>query len=164
MDGIYVASMVLFDDEGKINKEESKKLLDRNLAEGAAGFFVAGSSGECFLMDRQERVQLYEQVSEYKEKADLFAHVGALSTEEAIFYAKEAKQMGYEKIAATPPFYFGYTTKQLAHYYYDIAEAVDMPVFYYNIPINTFKQIQINDPETIKLFQSGAIAGSNILI
>ena len=39
MDGIYVASMVLFDDEGKINKEESKKLLDRNLAEGAAGFF-----------------------------------------------------------------------------------------------------------------------------
>lgn len=24
MDGIYVASMVLFDDEGKINKEESK--------------------------------------------------------------------------------------------------------------------------------------------
>ena len=49
MDGIYVASMVLFDDEGKINKEESKKLLDRNLAEGAAGFFVAGSSGECFL-------------------------------------------------------------------------------------------------------------------
>lgn len=88
MDGIYVASMVLFDDEGKINKEESKKLLDRNLAEGAAGFFVAGSSGECFLMDRQERVQLYEQVSEYKEKADLFAHVGALSTEEAIFYMK----------------------------------------------------------------------------
>ena len=92
MDGIYVASMVLFDDEGKINKEESKKLLDRNLAEGAAGFFVAGSSGECFLMDRQERVQLYEQVSEYKEKADLFAHVGALSTEEAIFFFMQKKR------------------------------------------------------------------------
>ena len=29
MDGIYVASMVLFDDEGKINKEESKKLLQK---------------------------------------------------------------------------------------------------------------------------------------
>lgn len=55
MDGIYVASMVLFDDEGKINKEESKKLLDRNLAEGAAGFFVAGSSGECSLwIDKKE--------------------------------------------------------------------------------------------------------------
>ena len=74
-------------------------------------------------------------------------------------FQSTTKQMGYEKIAATPPFYFGYTTKQLAHYYYDIAEAVNMPVFYYNIPINTFKQIQINDPETIKLFQSGAIAG-----
>lgn len=159
MDGIYVASMVLFDDEGKINKEETKKLLERNLSEGAAGFFVAGSSGECFLMDRKERVQLYEQVAEYKDKADLFAHVGALSTQVAIFYAKEAKQMGYKKIAATPPFYFGYSTKELARYYYDISEAIDMPIYYYNIPINTFKQVQVDDEETAKLFKSGTIAG-----
>ena len=77
---------------------------------------------------------------------------------------KKRNRWDMKKLRQHHRFIFGYTTKQLAHYYYDIAEAVDMPVFYYNIPINTFKQIQINDPETIKLFQSGAIAGSNILI
>lgn len=94
MDGIYVASMVLFDDEGKINKEESKKLLDRNLAEGAAGFFVAGSSGECFLMDRQERVQLYEQVSEYKEKADFIRPCRSIEYRRSNFLCKRSETDG----------------------------------------------------------------------
>ena len=49
-----------------------------------------------------------------KKKADLFAHVGALSTERKQFFLckKKAKTDGdMKKIAATPPFYFGYTTK-----------------------------------------------------
>ena len=43
MDGIYVASMVLFDDEGKINKEESKKLLDRSIEYRRSNFLCKRS-------------------------------------------------------------------------------------------------------------------------
>ena len=159
MDGLYVASMALFDEKGNLNKDESRRLMERHVKEGASGFFVAGSSGECFLMRREERITLFELHAEYLEKADLFAHVGALSTEEAIYYAKAAKEIGYKKIAATPPFYYGYKPKEIAEYYYEIAKAVDMPVLYYNIPMNTFKQIDFNHPDIISLFQSGAISG-----
>ena len=72
--------------------------------------------------------------------------------------------MGYEKIAATPPFYFGYTTKQLAHYYYDIAEAVDMPVFYYNIPINTFNKYRSMIQKRLNYSSQVRLQESNILI
>ena len=159
MKGLYVASITPYDRENKINEEAAKQLFSKNLEEGAKGFFVGGSSAECFLMTREERVQLFEIASGFKEKADLFAHVGALSTDEAIYYAKEAKAMGYENIAATPPFYFGYSQKTIAQYFYDIAEAVDMPILYYNIPCNTYKELDLTNADTIALLKSGALSG-----
>lgn len=59
-------------------------------------------------MDRQERVQLYEQVSEYKEKADLFAHVGALSTEEAIFMQKKRNRWDMKNCGNTTVLFWIY--------------------------------------------------------
>ena len=46
MEGLYVASMVPFDENGKINDDVIRQMVETNLEEGAAGFFVAGSSGE----------------------------------------------------------------------------------------------------------------------
>ena len=46
--GIYVASITAYDQAGKIDAAALQKLMQRNVEEGAAGFFVGGSSGECF--------------------------------------------------------------------------------------------------------------------
>ncbi len=159
MEGIYVAAVTCYDAEGKINPEAQEKLIERNLKEGARGFFVGGSSGECFLLTREERVRCFEIAKEFQGEGDLIAHVGALSTEEAIYYAKKAKEIGYDKIAATPPFYFGYSQEAVAQYFKDISEAVDMPVFFYNIPGNTHFNIDIHNKSMIELFKSGAIQG-----
>lgn len=159
MKGLYVASIVAYDSKGELNADAQLKLMDRNLKEGAVGFFVGGSSGECFLISPEERVKSYEVAGEYLSKADLFAHVGALSTDEAIYYAKKAKELGYKKLAATPPFYFGYSQEAIAKYYQDISEAVDLPVLYYNIPMNTHKDLILTDPATQKLLKSGVLSG-----
>ena len=52
---------------------------------------------------------------------DIYAHVGALSTDEAIEMARAAKSAGIKHIASTPPFYFSLSRKEVAHYYYDLA-------------------------------------------
>ena len=39
MEGLYVASMVPFDEDGKINDAVAREMIETNLAEGAAGFF-----------------------------------------------------------------------------------------------------------------------------
>ncbi|MBE7720733.1 MAG: dihydrodipicolinate synthase family protein [Lacrimispora celerecrescens] len=157
MKKIYVASITPFQEEGRINESAAKQLWERNLSEGADGFFIGGSSGECFLLNREERVRSFELASEYVDRADIFAHVGAISTEEAVFYAKQAKDMGIRNIAATPPLYFGFSQKEIAGYYYDIAEAAGQPVLYYNIPSSTHKELQLSNPDIQALLKSGVI-------
>ena len=106
MEGLYVASMVPLDEDGKINDAVAREMIETNLAEGAAGFFVAGSSGECFLLTPEEHLHLFELFAEYKDRCTLFAHVGSCGTDESVRYAKAAADMGYERIAATPPIYW----------------------------------------------------------
>lgn len=157
MKKLYVASVTPFDQEGKINEAALKMLWERNLSEGADGFFIGGSSGECFLLTRDERVRSFELASQYRDRGDMFAHVGAISTQEAVFYAKEAVKAGIENIAATPPIYFGFSEREIAGYYHDIAEAAGRPVLYYNIPSSTHRELDVKHPEVQALLRSGAI-------
>ena len=157
MKKLYVASVTPFDQEGKINEAALKMLWERNLSEGADGFFIGGSSGECFLLTQDERVRSFELASQYRDRGDMYAHVGAISTQEAVFYAKEAVRVGIENIAATPPIYFGFSEKEIAGYYHDIAEAAGRPVLYYNIPSSTHRELDVKHPEVQALLRSGAI-------
>lgn len=159
MKGIYVASINAFNEQNSLNADAQQQLMDKNLREGADGFFIGGSSGECFLLSPEERIRSFEIAATYLSKTDLFAHVGALGTDEAIYYAKAAKKLGYKHIAATPPFYFGYSQKSIAQYYIDISKAVNMPILYYNIPMNTHKELDLSNEYTRLLLKSGAISG-----
>ncbi len=157
MKKLYVASITPFKENGEINESAARQLWERNISEGADGFFIGGSSGECFLLTREERVRSFELASEYVNRADIFAHVGSISTEEAVFYAKKAKDMGIRNIAATPPLYFGFSEREIAGYYYDIAEAIGQPVLYYNIPSSTHRELEVSHPDIQALLKSGAI-------
>lgn len=159
MKGVYVASLTPFDKEGRFNAKALEKLMERNLKEGAAGFFMGGSSAECFLLSHKERVATFETAASFKDRTDLIAHVGAISTWEAIEFAKEAKALGFAHISATAPLYYGFSAKEIASYYYDISKAVDMPVIVYNFPGNTKKEFDLSNPVYRELFTSGAIEG-----
>ena len=111
--GIYAASVTPFTPKNTINADSLLQLMERNLNEGAAGFFIGGSSGEFLLLTFQERVRLFEIAATYARKTDLIAHVGALSTQKAIDYAKAAKKYGFNRIAAIPPIYYGFTNKEI---------------------------------------------------
>ncbi len=157
--GIYPATITPFTEDNRINKEAMLTLMRRNIREGAKGLFIGGSSAECFLMSREERLQTFEIAAELKGECVLIAHVGALSTDEAILYAMKAEELGYDAIAATPPFYYGHGSKAICQYYYDIYEACGMPIIIYNFPGNTGKEFNLADPEFRELFKSPAIMG-----
>ena len=159
MMGIYVASATPFNASGEFDGKVLEQLMERNLSEKADGFFLGGSSAECFMLSHEERVAAFEVASQFKDKADLIAHVGSLSTWEAIDFAKEAKKLGIQHIAATPPLYYGFTSEEVANYYYDISKAVDMPLIVYNFPGNTKREFDLSDPVYQKMFTSSAIEG-----
>ena len=67
-------------------------------------------------------------------KCTLIAHIGCISTKQAIEYAREAKKMGYDAISSVAPFYYKFSFEEIRRYYFDIVDAVDLPMLIYNFP------------------------------
>ena len=157
--GVVPASVTPFDSTGRVDEAAFMRLLGWNIGQGAESFFIGGSSAECFLLSFGERIALFQIASALKDDVFLTAHVGAISTVDAISYAREAAALGFDAIAATPPFYYGFGSREIYAYYADIAQAAGMPVLIYNFPGNTHRPFDLNDPVTQKLFQSDFILG-----
>lgn len=134
-DGIYTALVTPFDSAGKINSGAVQRLVEDNIKKGVSGFYVCGSTGESYLLSKEERKYLLEAVCEAAEKkADVLVNIGLFSTEYAIELAKHAEKQGVKAVSSVPPFYFPFTMEEYAGYYTELADAVDVPVLLYNIP------------------------------
>ena len=156
---IVPATVTPFHADESINDEALLQVMKLNRSQGADSLFSGGSSAECFLLSPNEREQIMETASSMKEEAFLIAHVGAVSVKEAAQYARKAASLGYDAIAATPPFYYGFGSREICGYYEAIADAAGMPVMIYNFPGNTGKQFDLSDPNYQALFRSGTIWG-----
>lgn len=133
--GIFPALLTPFDKNDNVNEEVLKQVTRYNLDKGVNGFYVGGSTAEAFLLSTQERLQIMKAVAEEaKDKATLIAHIGCISTKQAIELAKEAKQMGYDAISSVAPFYYKFSFAEIKKYYYDIVDAAEMPMIVYNFP------------------------------
>ena len=159
LDGVIPATVTPFTPDERIDAAAMLRLMDWNLGQGVEGFFIGGSSAECFLLSPAEREQAFEIASERRDRAFLAAHVGAISTREAEGYARRAAQLGFDAVAATPPFYYGFDSADIFAYYESIAQAAGMPVLIYNFPGNTHKPFDLEDPVTRRLFTSDFILG-----
>lgn len=157
--GIYVAPVTPYTSDGSINPFALEALMNRNQKEGADGFFIGGSSAECFILTPEERILVFETASQFKNETNLIAHVGSISTQEAIRYAQAAKSLGYQSISATPPLYYGFSSKEICNYFYSISRAADLPVIIYNFPGNTKIDFNLDNPDYRALFASSAVEG-----
>ena len=159
---LIAASLSIFDNNNQVNDSEMLNLWNKLVEEGADGIFIGGSVGECFLLKNSERIHMFEEASRFAASTnrplDIYAHVGALSTDEAIEMARAAKSAGIKHIASTPPFYFSLSRKEVAHCYYDLASAINDSVLYYDIPSSTHIDLNTDDPDIQSLLKSGVIS------
>ena len=56
--GIITALMTPFDKEDRVNYKELERLVKFNLDMGVSGFYVCGSTGETFMLTRDERMEI----------------------------------------------------------------------------------------------------------
>lgn len=135
LQGIFTALLTPYREDGKIDKQALKRLIDFSLNAGVNGFYVGGSTGEGVLMTEAERTDLFETVAEANNgRGVLIGHVGATSTDEAVLLANTIKKLNYDAVSAVPPFYYGHNFEAIKGYYRDIATC-GLPVVIYNFPL-----------------------------
>ena len=157
--GLYAALLVPFDENGQV-KEEGLKQIAKNAieVEQLDGLYVNGSSGENFLISKEQKKQIFKVVKEaIGNDVKLIAQVGSLDLNEAIELGKYATDLGYDALSAVTPFYYPFSFEEIKQYYFDIIEATQNKMIIYAIPDLTGVNISINQFE--ELFDNEKIVG-----
>lgn len=135
-EGILPAFYACYDKAGKVDLENTKKLVKYFIDKGVQGLYVNGSSGECIYLNVEERKAILEAVMEVaKGKLTIIAHVACNNTKDSMELASHAQSLGVDAIAAIPPIYFKLPERAIAKYWNDISSAApDTDFVIYNIP------------------------------
>lgn len=134
--GVFTALLTPYEN-GEINADSLKKLIDFNIKCGVNGFYVGGSTGEGAILSTQERKKLFETVAKLNGgRVVLIAHVGSPSTDIAIELAHAACNAGYDAVSAVAPFYYAHSYDAIKAYYSEIAGATKLPMIIYNYPLS----------------------------
>jgi len=135
-EGVIPAFYACYDDQGEINPERVRALVEYFLEKGVQGLYVNGSSGECIYQSVADRKLILEEVMAVaKGKLTIIAHVACNNTKDSMELARHAESLGVDAIATIPPIYFRLPEYSIAQYWNDISAAAPHTDFViYNIP------------------------------
>lgn len=134
MAGAYAALYTPFKKDGSLNEEMVERLIDYGVSRGLRGFYLTGSTGEGFLLSKEERTRVYARaVKAAGGRAKLIAHVGCLSTDDAVDLAKSAAKAGVDWVSSVAPVYFGQSFEAAFDHYRRISSATDLPFMIYSL-------------------------------
>lgn len=141
--GIIPALVTPFDKNNKVDHGALRALVEHLIGKGVNGFYACGSTGECFLMTEEERMETAKTIIEAtRGRVPVAVQVGNIATDSAVRLAKQAAADGADYISSVPPFYFQFSLDEIARYYATISETTDKPMIIYNIP--AFSGVSLN--------------------
>jgi 4-hydroxy-tetrahydrodipicolinate synthase len=156
--GSVVAIVTPMLEDGALDLDCFRKLLDWHIAEGTDGIVVVGTTGESPTVDNDEHWLLIKTAVEHVAKrVPVIAGTGANSTREAIEHSRYAKKIGADYSLSVVPYYNKPTQEGLYLHFKAIAEAADIPQILYNVPGRTVADMQ-NDT-VLRLAQIPNVVG-----
>lgn len=142
--GMYPALVSPRDAAGEFGTSAFEKLIATVYDKGSHGVYVAGNTGEGYLMTTAERKMACEvAVKSSKGMGRVVVHVGAPSEREAVELAKHAAKVGADGISSLPPYVQGYKFADILAYYDALASASGLPLFVYYIPVVTHQEFTL---------------------
>jgi 4-hydroxy-tetrahydrodipicolinate synthase len=134
--GVLPALITPFTDDGDaIDRRALAAIVDRLVDAGVGGLVPGGSTGEFTTLTNAERRQVVEvTVKAAGGRVPVVAGTGALSTRETVELSVHAAQAGAAAVMIVPPFYEALSWPELLAHYTAVAEAIEIPIMYYNLP------------------------------
>ena len=158
LQGSMVAIVTPMFDDGSLDLDALRALIDWHIDAGTDGIVIVGTTGESPTVDVAEHCLLIETtVKHAKGRVAVIAGTGANSTAEAIELTAKAKALGVDACLLVAPYYNKPTQEGLYQHFAAIATAVDVPQILYNVPGRT--GCDINNDTVIRLAKVENIVG-----
>jgi 4-hydroxy-tetrahydrodipicolinate synthase len=156
--GSIVALVTPMREDGGVDYDALRRLIDWHIAEGTDCIGVVGTTGESPTVSVEEHCEIIRIAVEHaKGRVPIMAGAGGNSTREAIELAKYAKKVGADCTLSVVPYYNKPSQEGIYLHFKSIAEAVDIPMVLYNVPGRTVADMQVDT--VLRLAQVPGIIG-----
>ena len=136
--GSLVALVTPMEESGVLDFSSLELLVERQLQAGTSGLVVAGSTGEAAALSSEEFIELVACVVDVvKHRVPVIVGTGTNVTATSIERACLAQSLGADGLLVVTPYYNKPTQAGLYAHYIAVAQAVDIPIYLYNVPVRT---------------------------
>ena len=141
--GSLVALVTPMHDDGSVDFDALRRLVDWHIADGTSCIVAVGTTGESPTLTVKEHCEVIRVAVEHaKGRIPIMAGAGGNSTAEALELTRFAKEVGATCTLQVVPYYNKPTQEGLYRHFKTIAEGVDLPVVLYNVPGRTVADLQ----------------------
>ena len=134
-EGIYTPAITPYAADGSIDFARFSDVLESLIEARVHGIIIGGSTGEYYAQSPEERFALVEHARNVTAgRTALIVGTGAIRTEDAVTYAKHARENNADAILVTSPPYALPTELENAHHALTVDKAAQLPIMLYNYP------------------------------
>ncbi|PKH22212.1 dihydrodipicolinate synthase family protein [Enterobacterales bacterium CwR94] len=134
-EGIYVPAITPYAADGTVDFARFAEVLESLIEARVHGIIIGGSTGEYYAQSMEERMAIAAKAREViGNRLPLIIGTGAIRTEEAIAYAKHAREIRADAILVTSPPYALPTEEENAQHALAVDAAAQLPIMLYNYP------------------------------
>ena len=132
--GVITILSMPFDEQGRIDAESLRRLVDFNIDAGVHGLGIALGS-EVFKLSEAERdLVLREVIDQVHGRVPVVVNTGAPGTDLALLYSGRAQELGADALMIFPPSFIPSTPAEVRAYFRAISDCVEIPIVIQDIP------------------------------
>jgi 4-hydroxy-tetrahydrodipicolinate synthase len=133
--GLFAVIVTPFADDGALDEAAYRKVVDLVIDAGCHGVIAAGSTGEFYLMDADERGRVFDiAVDQAGGRVPVLGCPAALGIEESIAHTKHAAKAGCAGVMALTPVYASLSPREIHAFYARLSDEGGLPIMLYNSP------------------------------
>ncbi|MCH7400190.1 dihydrodipicolinate synthase family protein [Belliella sp. DSM 107340] len=135
--GVFPAVTTKFHQNGNLDMEMFFKNIDAQLEAGVNGIILGGTLGESSVLSQEEKIKLTTETVDYiNGKVPVVLNIAEGATQDAIFWAEKAKEMGASGLMLLPPMRYSADHREVVTYFKAVANSTDLPIMIYNNPVD----------------------------
>jgi 4-hydroxy-tetrahydrodipicolinate synthase len=139
--GHVVTAMVTpFDGEGRLDVDAAAGLARWLADQGSEGLVLAGTTGESPTLADDEKLELWRAVAAAV-TVPVIAGTGSNDTAHTVHLTRQAAAAGAAGVLVVTPYYNRPSQAGLAAHFRAAAEATDLPLMIYDIPVRTGRKV-----------------------
>ena len=140
---VITAMATPFQENLEVDYEGVERLANYLADNGTEAILVAGTTGESPTLTHEEEIEVLKTVKKaVGDRIKIVMGAGSNCTRTAIEMSRMAENIGVDAILSIVPYYNKPSQKGILEHFSRIADAVDTPIIFYNIPGRTGKNME----------------------